>query len=81
MNRPKRVQDWAGGYVKSLRSVRTGLAELPAGTIYKVESAGVTARFSSLPCPCCGIRHRYTDKTKHKFDDVEWLGYELPDVS
>ncbi len=76
--KPKLVRDWAKGYVRSNREIKNGLAEMPAGTVYFIESAGIKAHFISMPCDCCGIRMRFTVKGKNKFDDMEWLGYEEP---
>ena len=78
MERPKLVRDWKGGYVKALTRVRNGWGEMPAGTVYKIESAGITAHFKSLPCPCCGFKFSFTRKSKSKFDNMEWLGYNQP---
>ena len=75
---PKLIKEWVGGYVKTLRVIRNGLGEMQEGTIFKIESSGIRAHFVSLPCPCCGFKFRFSDKTKHKFDNMEWLGYNQP---
>lgn len=78
LTRPKLIRDFAGGYVRSNRAIENGLAEMPVGTVFKVESSGVAARLKSLPCSCCGIRMRVTIKGRDKFNDFDWLGYEPP---
>jgi len=78
VQKPKLIRDWAGGYVRSMRIIRNGYGEMPAGTVYKIQSAGITAHFMSLPCPCCGFKFSFSSKSRHKFDDMEWLGYNKP---
>lgn len=41
--------------VRSLRKLRNGFAEMPVGTIYKVDSALGGLSLSSEPCKCCGM--------------------------
>jgi len=78
MKRPKLIRDWEGGYVKILKEVSNYNGSMPAGTIFKVKRSGKTAYFESLPCKCCGFKFSYNCKTKYKFNDVEWLGYDFP---
>ncbi len=78
MKKPKLVRDWKNGYVKILKEVKNHYGSMPPGTIFKVRHSGITVDFESLPCGCCGFKFSYHDKTKYKFDDVEWLGYDFP---
>lgn len=80
MKHPKRVKDYAGGYVKATREVSNGVGKMPAGTIYKIRSAGITFHFESLPCSCCGHQFKFTSKgtLDHKLGDMHWLGYDRP---
>lgn len=77
IEKPKLVRDWVGGYVRFNRPIKNGYGVMPAGTVFKVEAAAVTAHFISEPCECCGFKFRFTAKGKGKFDGAEWLGYEL----
>ncbi len=77
--RPKRVKDWAGGYIRTKHRVSNGYGSMPAGTIFKITSAGITAHFESIPCECCGFQFKYSNKSRYKFNDLEWLGYQYPE--
>ncbi len=78
MKRPKLVRDWVNGYVKSLKPVSNGQGSMPKGTIFQITSAGIKAHFKSFPCNCCGFQFSFSSKSRHKFDDMEWLGYDFP---
>lgn len=78
MKRPKLVRDWENGYVKSLKPVSNGWGSMPKGTIFQITSSGIKAHFKSLPCNCCGLQFSFSSKSRHKFDDMKWLGYDFP---
>ena len=73
---PSKVEEWEGHYIISKYKVATRLAELPAGTIFKITSSGITKHFESLPCECCGMKLFVTSKVRKElfcseFDFIE----------
>lgn len=63
---PEKVADYEGKFVISEFAIKTSLAKLPAGTIFKITSAGILKRMESMPCKCCGISLYVTTKEPRK---------------
>ena len=61
---PHKVDDWSGCNVLSKRIVRSGLGEMPAGTIFLITSSGITKHLQSIPCKCCGFKFIVTSQAK-----------------
>ena len=84
-----KISDWVGLRVRSVRSLRNGHAELPAGTEYTVGYAGRSGiHMASARCKACGSVQRISNVSH---DDVEVLsvpeviqigipGLEIPDA-
>ncbi|MFQ5647581.1 MAG: hypothetical protein ACE5GM_11695 [bacterium] len=53
--RPKLKRDWEGLKVRSIRAMRNGQAELPAGTVFTIERNYGGLHLKSAPCETCGI--------------------------
>lgn len=49
-------RDWIGKAVRSLRPMKNGWAELPAGTLFTIRGKHGGFELVSEPCPCCGIK-------------------------
>lgn len=45
-----------GKKVISLRKLRNGWSELPAGTVFTIEDKSGGFSLQSDPCKCCGVR-------------------------
>ncbi len=54
------VAEWAGLRVRSRVPMRNSLGEVPAGTLFTVESSigGTGLHLKTSPCPHCGISMR-----------------------
>jgi hypothetical protein len=52
------VPEWRGVKVRSLRALRNGWAEMPAGTIFTITRKFSGFDLESDPCEHCGIKMR-----------------------
>lgn len=52
----KRKMDWDGLIVQSYGRMKNGWADLPAGTLFRVESSHNGLTIVSRPCECCDIK-------------------------
>ena len=54
----KNVRDWQGLKVRTLRVLRTGMAEIPAGTFCVVTNCGtgIGLCLKTEPCHHCGVK-------------------------
>lgn len=63
---PKKVGDWVGKKVMSLRIVSNALGKVPAGIVFTISSATFHKRLETDPCECCGLAFRATVKATAK---------------
>ncbi|WP_141755119.1 hypothetical protein [Burkholderia plantarii] len=52
----KLIRDWKGMRVRTLRVMRNGYVEIPAGSLATVTGIGVGLELKIDPCPCCGMQ-------------------------
>jgi len=77
MDKPTKISDYKGGYIRTNEELRNGNTVFPKGTCFHVEGAGIKAYLRAMTCPLCGCSTLITLKGKGKFDRFEWLGYEM----
>ena len=68
----KLIGDWRNMRVKTLRSMRNGAAELPAGTIATVMSTSTTGfTLHTDKCKCCGVVVIISRISSHDVEPLE----------
>jgi len=55
MNRPKLKKDWVGLKVETLKTLRNGMIEIPAGTVCEVERNYGGLALKAQKCEKCGV--------------------------